>query len=112
MSLPLRTVVRAGDLHFFSGQVGHVAGTLVEGGVRAQADAALKNLVDALTDAGLTAGDVVKTTVYLTSMGDYAEMNEAYSAVFTTEPPARTAVCVSALPLGALIEIEAVAWRP
>ena len=106
---PYTPVVRAGDLLFTAGQVGIVDGALVDGGLAAQADQALANLTAVLETEGATLDDVVKTTVFLTTMDHYAEMNERYLAAFGDHRPARSAVAVHQLPLGALIEIEAVA---
>lgn len=90
-----------------SGQLGLRDGALVEGGVGAQLDQAMANLAALLESEGATLDDVVKTTVFLTDMGDYAEMNEHYVAAFTNNRPARSAVAVAALPLGGIVEVEA-----
>ena len=84
-------------------------GKLVEGGVAAQTERALRNLAAVLAGAGLTLGDVVKTTVYLVDMADFAAMNEVYGKHFAQSPPARTTVAVAALPKAGRVEIEAVA---
>ena len=73
----------------------------------AQLRVALDHLVDRLAEHGATVDDVAKTTVFLTSMDDYAEMNRVYLETFTGTPPARSAVAVAELPLGALVEVEA-----
>lgn len=104
---PLR---RAGDWLVVSGQVGVVDGQLVTGGVDAELRQALANMTALLEGEGASLGDVVKTTVYLRHIDDYAVMNEAYVAVFGEHRPARSAVAVSALPLGALVEVEAWAF--
>ncbi|MFT4008612.1 MAG: Rid family hydrolase [Nocardioidaceae bacterium] len=109
--LPLRPAVAAGDLVAISGQVGHVDGTLVEGGVTEQTRKALENLVAVLADNGLTVSDVIKTNVFLLSMDDFGAMNAEYAQVFHTDPPARSAVAVHQLPIGAAVEIEAWAYR-
>lgn len=109
---PYRPVVRAGDLLFTAGQVGIRDGALVAGGIVTQLDQALDNLRTVLASAGATLDDVVKTTVFLVDMDDYATMNERYLAAFTGERPARSAVAVAQLPLGALVEIEAIAHLP
>jgi 2-iminobutanoate/2-iminopropanoate deaminase len=107
---PYTPVVRAGDhLLIVSGQVGIAGGALADG-LEAQLRQALSNLAGLLEGEGASLGDVVKTTVFLTSMGDYAEMNRVYTEVFGDHRPARSAVAVAALPLGALVEIEAWAW--
>ncbi len=96
---------------FVSGQVplDPATGKLVEGGIEDQTRQVLKNLRGALDAAGCSPSDVLKTTVFLTDIGDYAAVNECYREVFQTDPPARSAVAVSALPLGAMVEIEAIA---
>lgn len=107
---PYTPVVRAGEhLLFVSGQVGVADGALVDG-FEAQLRQALANLSGLLAGEGASLAAVVKTTVFLTSMGDYGEMNRIYTEVFGDSRPARSAVAVAALPLGALVEIEATAW--
>ena len=93
-----------------SGQVGLRDGSLVDGGVAAQTRQALANLDGHLAANGATLGHVVKTTVFLRHINDYPAMNAAYVEAFGDHRPARSAVAVSALPLGALIEIEAWAY--
>ncbi len=107
---PYTPIVRAGDFLICSGQLGLLGGSLVEG-VHAQVSQAMRNLSSLLLtmDSGLH--NVVKTTVFLADIDDYAEMNEAYVAFFD-KPPARSAFAVSALPLRALVEIEAWAYCP
>lgn len=109
--LPLRPSVAAGDWVVISGQVGVADGALVDGGVGAQTRQALANLVSVLQSNGLTTANVVKTTVFLTTMDDYAGMNEEYAKVFSVDPPARSAIAVHQLPIGAIVEIEALAYR-
>jgi len=108
---PYSQAVRSGNLLFTAGQIGldPAAGTLVGGGVAEQAEQALKNLKAILGAADLELTDVVKTTVFLTSMNDYKVVNAIYANYFSQNPPARSAVAVSELPLGALVEIEAIA---
>ena len=111
---PYSQAIRNRDLLFTSGQLGldPSSGHLVEGGIAAQAARALKNLVAVLKAAGFETTDVVKTTVFLADMGDFAAMNEVYTTVFTAQPrPARSTVAVRTLPKDALVEIEAVAVR-
>ncbi len=98
-------------LVFASGQVALDPGTgkLSEGDVAAQTEQVLRNLAAVLHGAGLTLADVVKTTVYLADMADFAAMNEVYGRHFSSEPPARSTVAVAGLPRGARVEIEAVA---
>ncbi|HLF69971.1 MAG TPA: RidA family protein [Actinomycetota bacterium] len=108
---PYSQAIRAGELLFCSGQVGldPVTGELVEGGVAAQAERALLNLGAVLDAAGGNFNDVVKTTVFLTDIADFVEMNEIYARYFGIKPPARSTVAVRALPKGAVFEIEAIA---
>jgi 2-iminobutanoate/2-iminopropanoate deaminase len=96
---------------FTAGQVAldPATGEIVAGDIKAQTDRALKNLAAVLAGAGLALADVVKTTVYLTDLGEFTAMNEAYGKHFTAAPPARTTIQVSALPRGSRVEIEAVA---
>jgi 2-iminobutanoate/2-iminopropanoate deaminase len=105
-------VVEAGDWVVVSGQVGLANGQLVSGGAAAQLTQALTNLRDLLESRGAALADVVKTTVFLTDMAGYAEMNSVYMAAFGDHRPARSAVAVAGLPLGALVEVEAWAYRP
>ena len=107
--LPLRPGVAAGGWLAVSGQVGLEDGVLPEG-VRAQTAQALANLRQVVESHGAGLTDVIKTNVFLVSMDDFAVMNEEYAKVFGDEPPARSAVAVHQLPLGALVEIEA--WVP
>jgi 2-iminobutanoate/2-iminopropanoate deaminase len=105
-SLPFRPGVAAGGWLAVSGQVGLKDGELPEG-ARAQTAQALVNLRGVVESHGAGLADVVKTNVFLVSMNDYAAMNEEYARVFPSDPPARSAVAVHQLPLGALVEIEA-----
>ena len=92
---------RAGDTVYLSGQLGidPATGKLAEGGVGAQARQSLKNIQALLAEVGATEKNVVKTTVFLTSMADFKEVNEAYAAVFNADCPARSCVAVKELPL-------------
>jgi 2-iminobutanoate/2-iminopropanoate deaminase len=101
-----------GQLVFTSGQVGidPATGKLAQGGVEAQARQALENLKAVLLAAGAGLDGVVKTTVFLADMDDYGKVNEIYGEFFPSEPPARSAVQVARLPIGALVEIEALAY--
>lgn len=105
--LPYTPAVRAGAWLVVSGQLGLRGGALVDGGFAAEVDQALANLADQLERNGATVSDVVKTTVFLADLDDYAEMNDRYGAVFPEPRPARSAVAVAGLPLGAKVEIEA-----
>jgi 2-iminobutanoate/2-iminopropanoate deaminase len=107
---PYSQAVRVGDFVFTSGQLGLDPQTkqLVEG-VQAQTRQALINLKAILESQGLTLDHVVKTTVFLQNMGDFAAMNEVYATFFPSNPPARSTVEVAKLPLGGLVEVEAIA---
>jgi 2-iminobutanoate/2-iminopropanoate deaminase len=107
---PYTPVVVAGDWLIASGQLGLDDGTMVDGGTGAQLTQAIANLAGLLAGAGAGLSDVVKTTVFLADIGDYTEMNDAYVAAFGDHRPARSAVAVAALPLGARVEIEAWAF--
>lgn len=98
-------------LVFTSGQLGLAPadGQLAAGGVAEQTEQALRNIAAVLRGAGLGPADVVKTTVFLVDMADFAAMNEVYAKHFGEAPPARTTVAVAALPKGGRVEIEAVA---
>jgi 2-iminobutanoate/2-iminopropanoate deaminase len=104
---PYSPVVRAGEWIICSGQIGAVDGVLVEGGVRAQTIQAMANLSGLLADQGASLTDVVKTTVFLAHISDYGAVNEVYAQAFGDHRPARSAVAVAGLPLGAMVEIEA-----
>lgn len=106
---PYSPFVRAGDLVFCAGQVGIRDGALVEGGLEAQLRQAFENLRGVLAAADCRLDDVVKTTVFLVDIADYAEMNRIYTEEFGDHRPARSAVAVGQLPLGALVELEAIA---
>jgi len=107
---PYSQAVRVGDLVFTAGQVAldPATGKLVEGGIEEQTRRVLQNLAAVLEAAGSSLDRVVKTTVFLKDMGDFAAMNAVYAEFFPTDPPARSTVEVSALALGALVEIEAI----
>ncbi len=104
---PYAPVVRAGEWIVCSGQVGLSEGRLVEGGIEAQVRQAIANVAALLESQGASLRDVVKTTVFLSDIADYGAMNEAYVEGFGDHRPARSAVAVAALPLGALVEVEA-----
>ena len=103
--------VRVGGLVFCSGQIALDPGTgaMTEGGVGAQTRRALENVKAVLEAAGTDLGRVVKTTVFLTDMGAFSEMNAVYASFFPGTAPARSTVAVAALPRGAAVEIEAIA---
>ena len=106
---PYTPIVRGGDLLFTAGQVGIADGSIVEGGLEAELRQVFANLRGVLSSANASLADVVKTTVFLVDMDDYATMNEIYMEEFGDHRPARSAVAVAKLPLGAQIEIEAIA---
>jgi len=110
---PYSVAAEAGGLVFISGQVAldPASGQRVEGGVAAQAARIMENLSLVLGDLGLGFADVVKTTIFLMDMADFAAVNEVYRGYLPAEPPARSTVQVAALPGGFLVEIEAVAAR-
>ena len=107
---PYSQAVRVGDLVFTAGQVAldPATGKLAEGGIEEQTRRVLQNLAAVLEAAGSSLDRVVKTTVFLKDMGDFAAMNAVYAEFFPTDPPAHSTVEVSALALGALVEIEAI----
>jgi len=108
---PYSQAIRAGGLVFVSGQIplDPATGLVVDGGIAAQAKRVLDSLRAILEASGSGLDRVVKTTVYLTDLGDFAAVNEVYSRFFPHAPPARATVQVAALPRGVGIEIEAVA---
>ena len=106
---PYSPFVRSGDLVFTSGQIGILDGKLVPGGLEPQMRQVFLNLRSVLDSAGASMTSVIKTTVFLVDMDDYAEMNRIYMEEFANHRPARSAVAVAQLPLGAQIEVEAVA---
>jgi 2-iminobutanoate/2-iminopropanoate deaminase len=111
---PYSQAVRAGAFLFVSGQIPltPITGQLVAGDVRAQARRALENLRGILQSQGVSLQDVVKTTVFLTDINQFAAINEVYAEYFNDAPPARTTVEVSRLPKDALVEIDAIAVMP
>jgi len=110
---PYSQGISAGDMVFVSGQTPlRPDGSFVNGTVAEQTEQCLKNILEVLLAAGLTMDDVVKTTVYMTDLGKFAEMNEVYAKRFRAPFPARATVQVSALPKGSAVEIDAVAVRP
>jgi len=110
---PYTQAMRAGDFVFISGQIAidPADGKLVGKDAAEQATQALKNIRAILTAAGLGFAEVVKTTMFLKSMDDFAKVNAAYEEHFDKDPPARSTVAVAALPMNALVEIEVIAMR-
>jgi 2-iminobutanoate/2-iminopropanoate deaminase len=110
---PYSQAVRAGDLVFCSGQIPIVpeTGEMIIGEVEAQTRRVLENLQAVLRAAGCDLCSVVKTTIFLTDLGDFARVNEVYGSFFPHAPPARATVQVAALPKGSKVEIEAIALR-
>lgn len=108
---PYSQAIQIGDLLFVSGQVpiDPSTGAIVEGDIKAQAQQSLNNLKAILNAAGTNMGAVVKTTVFLADMNDFAAMNEVYAQFFQEPFPARSAVHVGRLPKDAKVEIEAIA---
>mgnify|MGYP001458512851 CR=1 FL=1 len=105
---PYTPIVRAGEWLVVSGQVGIRDGALVPGGMEAELRQAVANLAGLLEQEGASLADVVKTTVFLRHLGeDYVRMNEVYVELFGDHRPARSAIGVAELPLGALVEVEA-----
>jgi 2-iminobutanoate/2-iminopropanoate deaminase len=106
--------IRSGRWLFTSGTIGNdpASGKLVAGGVEAQTRQALTNLSGTLRAGGTTLSQVIKTTVFLTDLGQFAAMNAVYAEFFPTDPPARSTIQVAALPGGAQVEIEVVAVIP
>ena len=110
---PYSQAIQVGNLIYTSGQIpiDPATGQLVEGGVKEQARQSLNNIQAILQEAGLTMASVVKTTVFMADMADFAEMNSVYAEFFTEPYPARSAVAVKTLPKNALVEIEVVAEK-
>ena len=110
---PYSQGISSGEMVFVSGQTPLRAdGAMAAGGVAEHTEQCLQNILQVLIAAGLTMNDVVKTTVFMTDLGQFAAMNEVYGKHFRRPFPARSTVQVSALPKGADVEIEAVAVRP
>ncbi|MCK4542197.1 MAG: RidA family protein [Spirochaetales bacterium] len=110
---PYSQAVVSGDFIYVSGQLGidPEKGKMVEGGVEAEARQAVKNLVAVLKTAGCSAGSILKTTIFLTDLGNFSVVNGIYGEIFNGDYPARSTVEVSGLPAGGLVEIEAIARR-
>ena len=108
---PYSQAVRSGSFLFCSGQIplDPKSGQIVSGDIAAQTRRALDNIAAVLRGGGLTFDNVVKTTIFLTDLGDFQIVNEVYGSYFKQDPPARSTLQVSALPRGAKIEIDAIA---
>src|SRR3954467_10201462 len=108
---PYNHAVRIGDLLFCAGQIplDPATGNLVSGDIKVQTQRVLENVKAILDDQNLTFANVVKSTVFLTNLADFAGMNEVYAKFFTGDFPARSTIQVAALPKGAIVEIEVVA---
>ena len=108
---PYSQAIQVGNLVYTSGQIpiDPSTGAFVEGGIKEQTRQSLTNVKAILEEAGLSMGNVVKTTVFMADMGDFADMNAVYAEFFSEPYPARSAVAVKTLPKGALVEIEVVA---
>ena len=108
---PYSQAIQVGNLIYTSGQIpiNPATGSFVEGGIKEQTRQSLFNVKAIMEEAGLTMGNVVKTTVFMADMNDFADMNAVYAEFFTEPYPARSAVAVKTLPKGALVEIEVVA---
>ncbi|MBI2354444.1 MAG: reactive intermediate/imine deaminase [Deltaproteobacteria bacterium] len=108
---PYSQAVRAGELIFCSGQIAldPVSGELVPGDVKAQTERVMESIAAVLAAAGVGFDNVVKSTIFLVEMGDFAAVNEVYGSRFGDHKPARSTVAVRSLPRGALVEIEVVA---
>ena len=108
---PYSQAIQVGNLVYTSGQlpIDPATGEFPEGGIKEQARQSLTNIQAILQEAGLTMGSVIKTTVFMADMNDFADMNSVYAEFFNEPYPARSAVAVKTLPKGALVEIEVVA---
>ena len=108
---PYSQAIQVGNMTFASGRLGVIptTGNFPEGGVQAQTRQSFENIIAILTEAGLTLKNVVKTTVFLADMDDFAAMNEVYTSFLEEPYPARSTVAVKTLPKNALVEIEVIA---
>lgn len=108
---PYNHAVKVGDLLFCAGQIpiDPKDGNLIPGDIKVQTERVLENVKAILEDQGLTFANVVKSTVFMTNLADFAGMNEIYSKYFTSDFPARSTIQVAALPKGANVEIEVIA---
>ena len=111
---PYSQAIRVGNLVYTSGQIpiDPTTGAFAEGGIKEQTRQSLNNVKAILEEEGLSLNNVVKTTVFMADMNDFADMNSVYAEFFTEPYPARSAVAVKTLPKGALVEIEVIAEMP
>ena len=109
--LPFSSAVRVGNLLYLSGQIGTLPGSreLAGGGIAAETRQTMENIKHVLEYSGSSLDQVVKCTVFLLNIGDYAAMNEVYASFFENDPPARSTLAASGLALGAQVEIECIA---
>ncbi|WP_347359099.1 RidA family protein [Bdellovibrio sp.] len=110
---PYSQAVQMGDFLFCSGQIAinPQTGEVFTGDIKTQTEMVLKNVEAVLAAAGMKYSNIVKSTIFLTSMADFAVVNETYAKAFTEAPPARSTVAVAALPKGVNVEIEVIAHR-
>lgn len=109
---PYSQAVQIGDLIYSAGQIPLVpeTGKMVEGGIEVQTRQVMQNLSAVLEAAGSNLSNVIKTTIFVTDLADFAAINQVYGSFFEVDPPARSTIQVAALPLGAQVEIEVVAF--
>jgi 2-iminobutanoate/2-iminopropanoate deaminase len=111
---PYSQAIKVGDLLYTSGQVAlsPKTGKLVEGGIKEQTKQLMENIEAILAAGGTSFSQVVKANVFLSDINDFSAFNETYQTFFQADPPARSAYAVAALPLGALVEVEMIAFVP
>ncbi len=109
---PYSQAVQAGNLLFISGQIAlePLSGELIHGDVNAQTKRVMENIKGVVLAAGASLEDIVKCTIFIKNMGDFAAVNKIYGSYFQSEPPARATVEVSSLPKNVDVEIDAIAW--
>ncbi|MHB1457686.1 MAG: RidA family protein [Armatimonadota bacterium] len=109
---PYSQAVKVGGFMFLSGQIpiDPASGNLIHGDTAAQTEQVISNIIEVLGEAGASLADVVKTTVFITDMNDFAQMNAVYSKYFDSDPPARSTIQVARLPKEASVEIEVIAY--
>ena len=110
--IPLSKAIRAGDFIFTSGQLGINEEFLLSDGIKNQTAQCISNIENILSSEGFSLSNVIKNTVWLTSLENFAEFNKAYAKSFSNNPPARSTVCSELAIKGALVEIEAIAFCP